>query len=154
MFTFNEKETEYAKEIVDYFNLYNINSTIYFKHICHSMRIEIYNAYIGRIFKELFGEYSYGKSIHPDILTCDNNLLKSLFLGYYNGDGCINHSFKKKSIKRYEQIQNYGRAAVYSTFGIPIASLLLFSLGASIDPRNKNKPEKNTPYQIPKVRLR
>ena len=105
MFTFNEKETEYAKEIVDYFNLYNINSTIYFKHICHSMRIEIYNAYIGRIFKELFGEYSYGKSIHPDILTCDNNLLKSLFLGYYNGDGCINHSFKKKSIKRYEQIQ-------------------------------------------------
>jgi len=60
----------------------------------------------------------------------------------------------KETVKRYEQIQNYGRAAVYSTFGIPIASLLLFSLGASIDPRNKNKPEKNTPYQIPKVRLR
>ena len=104
-FTFHENEKDYAKEIVDYFSLYNINSSIRFNHIKHNMSIEVYNAYAGRIFKELFDEYSYDKSIHPDILTCDNNLLKSLFLGYYNGDGCINHSFKEKSVKKYEQIE-------------------------------------------------
>ena len=111
-FSFHIKEIEYINEIKTFCDRYEIPYSIYVRPKKTITTIEVYSAYLARIFLKLFGEYSYGKFIHPDIMQCSNELLKSLFMGYFNGDGCIHKGFKKgrsKDIYRQLEIKTVSR---------------------------------------------
>jgi intein/homing endonuclease len=50
------------------------------------------NRPLAYLFETLFGKYADKKSIHPQIMRYNNNLLYNLLLGFKDGDGCDNNT--------------------------------------------------------------
>jgi hypothetical protein len=105
-FSFNINEKEYIKEVFEYFKGQGVSVSLYERPTKTITTIEVYSKEVAERYMELFGEYSWGKSIGKKLLTADTSLLRELVITYSYGDGGMCRGFKKgHSKKDYNQLK-------------------------------------------------
>jgi len=93
-------------------NKFNKDAKITQNH--NKVYIQLFKSDVGRIFKELVGEYSHKKKMHISLMTMPLNLQKSLLFGWSDGDG-----FHRKKDNTYH-ITTTSKELIYQMWKIAL----------------------------------
>lgn len=128
IFSISTKESKLTKFILDTMKKeFGINGIV--KDLPrHRRLIKFYSAKIGRLFKEMFGDSSHTKIIPNRIMKAENEKLKYLIKGLWEGDGYIEERDGKST--KYE-LQTVSKTLAYQIWQILIKLGYIASLHKS-----------------------
>lgn len=108
-FCFHAKETEYAEEVLSLMrSKFGIKGSIV-KSGKNAQQVCFYSALLVRLFRGLFGNYSYKKRMPSSWMRGPKHFAKGIIYGLWRGDGCIEQgsfSYKTASPKLAYQASN------------------------------------------------
>jgi len=90
IFTLNIEETDIVEDIKKSAKKMGLDATVKEIPERKTVTVSLYSAILSRYFKQLFGKYSYGKSIPDFLMVLSPEMQKHLIYGMWKGDGYVN----------------------------------------------------------------
>ncbi|MCU0652889.1 MAG: hypothetical protein MUD10_01395 [Candidatus Pacebacteria bacterium] len=90
LFTLHINEIDIVADIKKAAGELGLNATVREYPEKKTVTVALYSAMLSRYFKQLFGKYSYGKSIPDFLMLLPYDLQKHLIYGMWKGDGYVN----------------------------------------------------------------